>query len=88
MEGEGGEGGTAANKICAHAKSSAHTTHASNNSTLRAHAQTEAHLRSLKGDCFDENNANIRGIAANIILACACNERYYSSESARRALKF
>ena len=64
MEGEGGEGGTIGNMICARANLSAHTTRASNNSTLRALAQTEAHLRSLKAQCFDEN---FRGIAGNII---------------------
>ena len=48
MEGEGGEGGTTGNMICARANFRAHTTRASNNSTLRALAQTEAHLRSLK----------------------------------------
>ena len=65
MEGEGGEGGTTGNMICARANLSAHTTRASNNSTLRALAQTEAHLRSLKAECFDENY--FRGIAGNII---------------------
>ena len=64
MEGEGGEGGTTGNMICARANLRAHTTRASNNSTLRALAQTEAHLRSLKAECFDEN---FRGIAGNII---------------------
>ena len=64
MEGEGGEGGTTGNMICARANLRAHTTRASNNSTLRALAQTEAHLRSLKAQCFDEN---FRGIAGNII---------------------
>ena len=64
MEGEGGEGGTTGNMICARANLSAHTTRASNNSTLRALAQTEAHLRSLKAECFDENY--FRGIAGNI----------------------
>ena len=65
MEGEGGEGGTTGNMICARANLSAHTTRASNNSTLRALAQTEAHLRSLKAECFDENY--FRGISGNII---------------------
>ena len=65
MEGEGGEGGTIGNMICARANLRAHTTRASNNSTLRALAQTEAHLRSLKAECFDENY--FRGIAGNII---------------------
>ena len=65
MEGEGSEGGTTGNMICARANLSAHTTRASNNSTLRALAQTEAHLRSLKAECFDENY--FRGISGNII---------------------
>ena len=72
MEGEGGEGGTTGNMICARANLSAHTTRASNNSTLRALAQTEAHLRSLKAECFDENY--FRGIAGNIIFMRVSNE--------------
>ena len=71
MEGEGGEGGTTGNMICARANFRAHTTRASNNSTLRALAQTEAHLRSLKAECFDEN---FRGIAGNIIFMRVSNE--------------
>ena len=71
MEGEGGEGGTTGNMICARANLRAHTTRASNNSTLRALAQTEAHLRSLKAECFDEN---FRGIAGNIIFMRVSNE--------------